>query len=689
MMKKLNVAGFSLIEVIIAFIIIAVGSGAMVQLHRGYLRQEASNTLREQAMHLAENKLDDLRTFDVIRTTSGKIAYQDINTNAGGTISAGVKTLAGGSFTLGWNVTNNYLTSPAAAIPERKDINISVSWVDSENNSRSLLLSSAISQQLNINSSQLNGSMGVDTTQPLINYTPGTAPDVVAVTIKTGTKAETSKPLPTVYQTGNSTLVQFETITYDLNTQKEIQEDQLTLSCTCNLQSSSASELLPATPLQVEQGLFWTTGANSTKTFGQTTGNQNTQSPYCSICCNNHFDGSASTFDQFYNQSRKNHGHYSYSSGYTTATTGNNYLEACRLLRIDGLYKPMPDWNLVALNVMSPDFLTNTLNQQNYENYVKAVVNSHYTWQKGSKSIAFSFPSLNTWLGTNVTNGGATTTNTTLAAGGNYQLIARGIYVDMMNDETGKYLSTLTDNDPELLAKVPFNEINLTLLANWSIATADQSYATVTNQPLQTIVDPDQNYYGTYSRGRLAALQSSMTGNSGNPKTITVTTTIRNSNSGITSTTPISTADVDASSTATLGLLISGASTGTPLHVTGNIKCLTDPKNNQTVPQVCKSNEWSGLTVSSSNAGVTCTMNAPTGSNIAGFFDCSVTRGSSVIINFAASGYRLTPSSLSLSSTQTNQPNNIATISLDGSNPCTVMMVKNTVPNYTSYSCTP
>lgn len=96
MMKKLNVAGFSLVEVIIAFIIIAVGSGAMVQLHRGYLRQEASNTLREQAMHLAENKLDDLRTFDVIRTTSGKIAYQDINTNAGGTISAGVKTLAEG-----------------------------------------------------------------------------------------------------------------------------------------------------------------------------------------------------------------------------------------------------------------------------------------------------------------------------------------------------------------------------------------------------------------------------------------------------------------------------------------------------------------------------------------------------------------------------------------------------------------
>ena len=80
---KRTAAGFILIEVIIAFIVIAVGTSALVQLHRGYLRQEANSGMRELAMHLAENKLDDLRAFEVVRTTAGKIAYQDIGNNLG------------------------------------------------------------------------------------------------------------------------------------------------------------------------------------------------------------------------------------------------------------------------------------------------------------------------------------------------------------------------------------------------------------------------------------------------------------------------------------------------------------------------------------------------------------------------------------------------------------------------------
>lgn len=91
----------------------------------------------------------------------------------------------------------------------------------------------------------------------------------------------------------------------------------------------------------------------------------------------------------------------------------------------------------------------------------------------------------------------------TLQAGSTAQLIARGVYVDLLNDETGQYLSQLDSTDEELLAKVPFNELNLTLLANWSLD--DQSYATVTNETVKTIVDASQNYYGTYSRGRLSA----------------------------------------------------------------------------------------------------------------------------------------------------------------------------------------
>ena len=691
-MNRQHTSGFSLIEVLIAFMVIALGSASLVQLHRGYLRQESNSTQREEAMHLAENKLDDLRTFEVLRTTAGQIAYQDIGINLGGVISAGSHTLSTGQFGLSWSCRLG-ATSPCPPLATHKDIIVTVNWTESENTTRTLSLSSTISPQFSLGTGELSDNLAADDVQPAVNYAPGSAPDVVAVTIKTsGTKMETSKPLPTVYQSGASTVVQFETITYDrldTLTQKLTLEDQLTLSCNCSKQSTEASYYLPAS-----FDTFWASGTKASKSYGLASGNQNSQSPYCSICCNNHFDGAGSTFDQFFSQYRKHHDHYQLT-GTTLTPSNSDYLEACRLLRIDGFYAPMPDWNLVALNIMSADFLSSAVNQANYERYVQYVVKQNYLQQTGSSAI---IPSLNTWLATNA-SGGSTTINTAITAGSTTQLIARGVYVDRMNNETDKYLSKLQGDDLDLLSKIPFNEINLTLLANWSVPdSADQPYANVTNEALQTIVDPGSNYYGTYSRGRLGAIQNTPV--SGAADTIAIQASIKNSNSGITSTSAISPADASAVTAATMDVTISGGSSTVPVHFRGDIKCLTDPKNNDATntPQVCKSNEWSSLSVSSGSSGTTCTLVKPSGSNIAGYFDCAVTRGSNVTINFAASGYLLNPSYLSLPSTLTNQPDTVNLVDLnledltpydpsDDSKKCTIMMVKSTVPAASSYSC--
>jgi Tfp pilus assembly protein PilV len=678
-MNRKQLSGFSLIEVIIAFLVIAMGSASLVQLHRGYLRQESNSTQREEAMHLAESKLDDLRHFEVLRSATGKIAYQDIGLNAGGTIAAGTRTLTTGSFNLSWSCRLG-TTSPCPALAIRKDITVTVSWTQSDSSARSLSLSSSISPQFSLGTNELSDNLSADDTQPAVNYTPGSAPDVVAVTIKTsGTKMETSKPLPTVYQSGASTVVQFETVTYDTLTQKLTQEDQLTLSCNCSKQSGGASYYLPAS-----FGGFWATGAKSSKSYGLTSGNQNSQSPYCSICCNNHFDGSGSSFDQFFNQQRKHHDHYRLT-GTTLTSSSSDYLEACRLLRIDGFYQPMPDWNLVALNIMSADYLSSSVNQANYERYVQYVVRQNYLQQKGS---SVTIPSLNTWLAINASGANASTTvNTAVKAGSTTQLIARGIYVDRMENATDSYLNKLQATDADLLSKLPFNEINLTLLANWSIPdSVDQPYATITNEALQTIVDQSSNYYGTYSRGRLGAIKNTPT--SGTAATVDIQATVKSSNSGITSTQAISPDDASAITTSTMGITISGGTSTTPVTFHGDIKCLTDPKNSkETTPQVCKSNEWNNLNVSSSSSGTSCTLTKPTGSNIEGFFECSVVRGSNVVISFTASGYLLTPNSISLSSTLTNQPTSVSWYQLNSTGGCSLMMVKSTVPSASTYSC--
>ncbi len=350
----------------------------------------------------------------------------------------------------------------------------------------------------------------------------------------------------------------------------------------------------------------------------------------------------------------------------------------------------MPDWNLAVINVMSSDFLSDPSNQENYEKYVQTMVRAHFAWQKAGRSGTFTPTTLNNWLSSsgNVTNGGATNTDLTLQAGSTAQLIARGVYVDLLNDETGQYLSQLDNSDAELLAKIPFSELNLTLLANWSLTTVNQSYATVTNEAVKTIVDASQNYYGTYSRGRLSALQATpASGNNVQP--IPVIANIRTSNSGITSTVAISPED-RANQSAEINVRIT-ESTGNnaKLHVTGDIKCLTDPKKTGQAPEVCKANEWSTLSVN--QAGVSCTVNKPSGSMIAGYFDCAVNRHTAVTLNFGASGFVMIPSSITLTATQTapkdSNGNDIATISLNGGNACSVMMVKSTVPSPSSFSC--
>lgn len=486
---------------------------------------------------------------------------------------------------------------------------------------------------------------------------------------------ETSKPLPTVYKSGASTVVQFETVTYDKLTQKLTQEDQLTLSCNCSKQSSAASYYLPAS-----FGGFWATGAKSSKSYGLTSGNQNSQSPYCSICCNNHFDGLGTGFDQFFNQLLPDHKHYRLT-GTTLTESNSDYLEACRLLRIDGFYQPMPDWNLVALNIMSADYLSNSDNQANYERYVQYVVKRNFLQQKGSSA---AIDSLNTWLATNA-SGGSTTINSAVAAGSTTQLIARGIYVDRMNNEKDKYLSQLQIDDPDLLSKIPFNEINLTLLANWSIPdSVDQPYATVTNEALQTIVDQSSNYYGTYSRGRLGAIQNTPT--SGAAATVEVQATVKSSNSGITSTQAISPSDAVAT-TSIMGITVSGGTSTAPVTFHGDIKCLTDPKNSkETTPQICKSNEWNNLTVYSSSSGTSCTLTKPTGSIIEGYFECSVPRGSTATIYFGATGYLLKPASITLPHLNWSELSD-SWYQLDPGKECSLMMVKSTVAGASTYSC--
>lgn len=102
--------GFSLLEVLIAFAIIMISIVSLVSLHRFYIKSEVDASILNGAMQLAQNKLDDLRTFDSIETSGGVIAYNDIGENTGGTIAATSQSIGSYTYDLSWSVSNSVLT---------------------------------------------------------------------------------------------------------------------------------------------------------------------------------------------------------------------------------------------------------------------------------------------------------------------------------------------------------------------------------------------------------------------------------------------------------------------------------------------------------------------------------------------------------------------------------------------------
>jgi hypothetical protein len=95
------------------------------------------------------------------------------------------------------------------------------------------------------------------------------------------------------------------------------------------------------------------------------------------------------------------------------------------------------------------------------------------------------------------------------------------------------YVAYVADGgNVDRLEKVPFAEVNLTLLSDW-ISASPLTFVSVASEPVATIADPVNNYYGTYRRGWIHALQETAG--------VEITTTMRTNNDGLTQleTTPL------------------------------------------------------------------------------------------------------------------------------------------------------
>lgn len=694
--------GFGLLEILITLVVLGVGVVGLVAMSKSALTVSQDGRRYETAMRLAESKLDEFRNFNGVMTATAPLtAYNQI------TSASAAVTLSGEPYSLAWTVTNQYLnsstwqgTAPVGyrlSYPGRKAVAVNVGWSDSEGQSHTLQLVGNVSPIESLSTDQLNGGLNTARQGPKVNYTPGVAPDVISVELGDGNKQETSKPLPTVTSKDGQVgkLVQFETVTYKPeaggNTQQVLQ-DMASVSCSCSYGSSLTAYLPGQVYSSASKQLYWKAGAMQSKPAGTLDSSVNGQPTLCTSCCKDHFDGSGSGFDNFY--APLNTSRVRYNSALSTVTSGK-YVDACRFVRLDGFYRPLPDWNLVKVVVTTADFLAKPANQASYQKYIKYVVKTYIDWQKstlnwtqGASATLPTITDFSAWLASNAEAGGDTTTGITVSTG-TAQLIARGIYVDVLDPV---YLVGIDTSATDYLTKVPFQDINLTMLAEWTMGPltlltgSATDYATVTNEAVKTVVDLNNYYFGSYSRGYMTAKKS--TKDSGQIlRDVIIRVAAYQGNSGITASL-ISPQDQSLALSADMLVKIDASQQTVPtIKVSGRIQCLDRGKgNNNPPPEACSKNTFNNLSISTPNSGATCRIDKPQANNQPAAYLCEAPENATLAINLSytnqgSTTYMLQPPSFSVQ--MTPQPNNQVL-----SGPCS-LLVDNGVTNAANLTCTP
>lgn len=580
-MKMKNSSGFSLIEVMIALVVLGVGMLGISKMQAILIQSSANADQRSVAVELAQEKIDDLKSFarrDVGTSTDSipdiwtvglqpeQLSFQHIATNKGGQLASVdfsdptklIKPYEGSpyAYALSWDVVDYYFPDPDASeaaktadelsgtiptIPDYKKVTVTVKWRDQGDASKehSVLLTTIIdSYSPSLTAFSDNPQEGGDPVTAA--YTPEAAPDVINVHVDTGDDKfrQTSKPLPDVVKTASdsNTIVSFDVVTFSNNqifpNKAESQEQYVTVDCTCQFAGEAAGRTAAHALWDDETDTrFDSSGEVLVKTTAVPVDNANAAEGYCTICCRDHHDTSAEPIKYVEGSFTGDHPHYKLDGSVANPETGDIYRESCRFKRIDGVLRVYQDWKLHDITTMlRADLADGEALQSTYSEYVRNYVLDHVTG-----SLTATKPDAATKVITSL--------------GAQHQLQSRGIYIDTVYDPLSALSSTAyklyvsDESHEDRLDKVPFSEINLTLLSAWS--SSDSANVSVTNEPVATVADPSNDYYGTYSRGFITA-QAESTGTQ-------VTSTISDNNNGFTGLTDPSNADVSDPVTVDVG----------------------------------------------------------------------------------------------------------------------------------------
>jgi len=132
--KKMD--GFALVEAMVALLILGFGLIAVAKLQSTLMENSGLSKQRTEATRLAQEKMEQLRSFEQLNTATGKFAYADIATTASDVVSGYSSNT---SYTRSWTATD----STNALY---KSIFMSVAWTDRNGVGQTVKLDSMVTK---------------------------------------------------------------------------------------------------------------------------------------------------------------------------------------------------------------------------------------------------------------------------------------------------------------------------------------------------------------------------------------------------------------------------------------------------------------------------------------------------------------------------------------------------------------
>lgn len=538
-------SGFSLIEVLIAVVVLSVGLLALGALQASLVRSASESKARAGALSLAEDRLERMRSFG--DNYNGLTGTTESTAQLGGTIGGVdyVRTTTVQRYAFD-RITNAFIAvastadgalpamGAAGASPqwspgvEFKRLEVTVSWADAQGGNRSVRVTDSLSSVSPGSGLPATSVTRVGARSPrVLIANPESIPGVIPIAIGDGTDTAATNPRPEVAGQGNNQAVvetRFEVLTYqgigntDL-AQVQARVETIVVGCTCAQSNGSGTAYRPT---------FWNgnryvaptpTGLAPPGVHSPGGGNSPPQSTHCVACCRDHHDTGFS--GPKFSPRRPLHAH--------TIVAGK-YTEACRMIRVDGIVHTASDmsndyFNLLATANDGDDPPPSDTASGNYESFVLRYLGDRMVTGTGYNTL----PAVTTVQGYETQFNINEPATIQLEARNDLKwLHSRGLYIDYLEPDAvsainyAKTLSTCQGADLQgcVLRRVPFTSINLTELARWTPNTGTQIVVTNNDFRLSTTSqDP--------VRGRVESVDATV-GTRPN-----ATSSILNSNAGV------------------------------------------------------------------------------------------------------------------------------------------------------------